>query len=66
MAAEPDPTAGFGWVNALGNALTKSPLNEGKKAVVKALAGSYDEAATRAKLDSMVEENSVLMLSFTT
>ena len=36
--------------NAAQNALTNSPLNEGKKAFVKMLAGNYDEAATKAKL----------------
>lgn len=51
--------------NVVQNVLTNSPLNEGKKAFVKILAGSYDEAATRAKLLGLVEEEAVLMLSFT-
>ena len=52
--------------NVVQNALTNSPLNEGKKAFVKMLAGNYDEAATKAKLLSLIDEKPVLMLSFTT
>lgn len=50
--------------NALQNAITTSPLNEGKKAFVRMLAGDYDEAATRAKIEGLVESEPVLMLSF--
>ena len=35
--------------NVVQNLLTNSPLNEGKKALVKALAGDYDEEATRVR-----------------
>jgi len=41
-------------------------FNEGKKALVKKLAGEYDAASVRARLDSLINDNSVLMLSFTT
>ena len=41
-------------------------LNEGKKALVKKLAGDYDAAAIRARLDGLIQDNAVLMLSFTT
>lgn len=41
-------------------------LNEGKKALVKSLAGDYDAAAIRARMDGLVEDHSVLMLSFAT
>lgn len=41
-------------------------LNEGKKALVKKLAGDYDSVAIRERLDGLIKENSVLMLSFTT
>lgn len=51
--------------NGIQNLLTNSPLNEGKKAVVKLLAGPYDQEATRAKLTGLVDETPVLMLSFT-
>jgi len=41
-------------------------LNEGKKALVKSLAGEYDEAVIKSRLDNLIADNSVLMLSFTT
>lgn len=41
-------------------------FNEGKKAFVKSLAGDYDAIAVRTKIDSLIKDNSVLMLSFTT
>lgn len=41
-------------------------LNDGKKAFVKSLAGDYDAAAIQERIKGMIEENSVLMLSFTT
>ena len=51
--------------NGIQNLLTNSPLNEGKKALVKSLAGDYDEAKTRAKLEGYINDEAVLMLSFT-
>ena len=50
--------------NGIQNVLTNSPLNEGKKAVVKMMAGGYDVAATNQKLDELIA-NPVVMLSFT-
>ena len=41
-------------------------LKEGKVGLVKSIAGEYDSVAIRAKIDSLVESNPVLMLSFTT
>jgi hypothetical protein len=41
-------------------------FNAGKKAFVKSLAGDYDATAVRTKIDSLIKNNSVLMLSFTT
>ena len=46
------------------NVLTNSPLNEGKKALVKSLAGDYDVEATRAKLNGLINNEPVLFLSF--
>lgn len=51
--------------NTVQNVLTNSPLNEGKKLVVKLLAGPYDEAATRAKIEKFASTEPVAMLSFT-
>lgn len=39
-------------------------FDEGKKALVKSLAGDYDEAAIKSRLDDLVSRNKVLMLSF--
>ena len=50
--------------NGVQNLLQNSPLNEGKKAVVKMMAGGYDVQATNAKLDELIA-NPVVMLSFT-
>lgn len=41
-------------------------LNEGKKALVKSLAGEYDAGAIRARMDGLIDANSVFMFSFTT
>ena len=41
-------------------------FNEGKKKLVKKLAGDYDEEAVRARLDGLINGSPVLMLSFTT
>lgn len=41
-------------------------IKEGKKKLVKSLAGDYDEEAVRARLNSLVNDNPVFMLSFTT
>lgn len=41
-------------------------LNEGKKALVKSLAGEYDQVAIQARIQGLVDESPVLMLSFTT
>lgn len=46
--------------------LTKSSLNNAKIALVKALAGKYDQEAVRSKLNSLIEDEPVLMMSFTT
>lgn len=61
-----DPTKVWyaGLANSIQNVLTNSPLNEGKKALVKGLAGDYDQTAIRAQLDSLITSNKVLMLSF--
>jgi len=41
-------------------------LKDGKKGLVKSLAGDYDEAAVQQKINSLIQDNPVLMLSFTT
>ena len=65
-----DPTKVWyaGVADMVQKALTNSPLNEGKKALVKSLAGNYDQAAVRARLENWIgdQEKPVLMLSFRT
>jgi hypothetical protein len=41
-------------------------FNDGKKALVKSLAGDYDAVSIRARIDGLVADNPVLMFSFTT
>ena len=41
-------------------------FNEGKKKLVKSLAGDYDEAAIKARVDGLISASPVLMFSFTT
>lgn len=36
-------------------------LNDGKKALVKSLAGEYDAAAVKARISGLIDDNSVLM-----
>jgi len=65
--SDPDPTKVWyaSLANGIQNILTNSPLIEGKKAVVKMLAGDYDEAAVREKLVTLTETRPVIMMSFT-
>ena len=41
-------------------------LNDGKKALVKSLAGEYDQTAIKARMEGLIADNKVLMFSFTT
>ena len=41
-------------------------FNEGKKALVRQLAGDYDQAAIRARLEGLIADSPVLFLSFET
>jgi Glutaredoxin len=41
-------------------------LNEGKKALVKNMAGEYDTVQIRNRINSLIQDNTVLMLSFET
>ena len=41
-------------------------FKEGKKKLVKSLAGDYDEEAIKARVKGLIEANPVLMFSFTT
>merc|ERR1712232_1154811 len=54
--SDDDPTKVWyaGIADGIQNILTNSPLNEGKKALVRSLAGEYDREAIRAKLDDYI------------
>ena len=52
------------FANAVQNAIQNSPIAEGKKLVVKMLAGDYDEEAARAELDRLIAADPVVMFSF--
>jgi len=41
-------------------------FDEGKKKIVKSFAGDYDAAAIRNRINELIDDNPVLMLSFTT
>ena len=41
-------------------------VKEGKKRLVKSIAGDYDAVAVRGKIDKLISDNPVLMISFTT
>lgn len=52
-------------INQISEAVTNSPVNNLKKGIAKAQAGDYDEAAIRAKVDSYLNDNPVVVFSWT-
>lgn len=68
MVDSDDPTKTWfaSVADGIQNLLTNSPLNEAKNALVKSLAGDYDEEATKSKLVGLIDDSPVLMLSFVT
>jgi glutaredoxin 3 len=52
-------------VNAITVAITRSPLHEGKKLLFISRAGKYDEAAIKARLQSIFRDNKVVVFSWT-
>ena len=44
----------------------KDLFNDGKKKVVKVIAGDYDKVAIKARVDGLIADSPVLMFSFTT
>ena len=43
----------------------KDLFNDGKKKVVKVIAGDYDKVAIKARVDGLIADSPVLMFSFT-
>lgn len=56
---KPSPLFPEAFVNAITVAVKNSPLNAGKLALAKAQAGQYDEAAVKAKIQSLIKDNPV-------
>ena len=52
-------------VNWLSVAVKNSPANNVKQAIAKAQAGDYDEAQVAARLQSYIEDNTVVVFSWT-
>lgn len=55
-----------GFINKLTVAIQNSPLAEGKKALAKLQAGKYDVDATRMMMDKYIQDNPVMVFSFST
>ena len=55
-----------GLINSISVAVTNfSPANAVKKGIARLQAGAYDEGAVTAKLDSYIQENPVVVFSWT-
>jgi len=54
------------FISGLTEFAANSPINQGKILLAKAQAGDYDEDATRAELQSIIDGSKVVMFSFTT
>merc|ERR1712118_67576 len=53
------------FISGLTEFAANSPINQGKILLAKAQAGHYDEDATRAELQSIIDGSKVVMFSFT-
>merc|ERR1712023_154880 len=53
------------FIQGLSKSLSSGFMGQGKVAMIKAMAGDYDEAKTQASIDSYIKDNKVLMFSFT-
>ncbi|DBA99895.1 hypothetical protein WJX77_003942 [Trebouxia sp. C0004] len=52
-------------INQISEAVTNSPVNNLKKGIAKVQAGDYDEAAIKAKVDNYLNDNPVVVFSWT-
>ena len=53
-------------INGLQEAIQDSPAAKFKKGLAKLQAGDYDQTATKAELSGLIDDNGVIMFSFTT
>ena len=65
-ATDPTDSPLIGMINTLQEAIQTSPIATFKSKLAKLQAGDYDEASVKAKLDSMIADEPVVMFSFTT
>ena len=65
-AFAPSPRPGFAAPPPRTRANLFDFLKDGKKALVRSLAGEYDAPAVRERIDGLVKGNPVLMFSFRT
>mmetsp|Transcript_8235 Transcript_8235/g.28894 ORF Transcript_8235/g.28894 Transcript_8235/m.28894 type:complete len:187 (+) Transcript_8235:50-610(+) len=66
-SAKPTARVDMGAINSLSVAITNSPVNKLKLWVARQQAGAgYDEAATAARVQSLVDGDDVVMFSFST
>ncbi|KAG8465998.1 hypothetical protein KFE25_005568 [Diacronema lutheri] len=66
MADDPTANPFVQAINAFTVAINESPVSKFKVGLAKLQAGSYDEGATRARVDELIASNAVTMFSFTT
>jgi len=53
------------FIQGLSKSLSSGFMGQGKVAMIKAMAGEYDEAKAQASIDSYIKDNKVVMFSFT-
>ena len=66
VMVEDDSNPFLAAINGLQEAMQESPAATLKKGFAKLQAGSYDEAAVKAKLESQISDTPAIMYSFTT
>mmetsp|Transcript_36073 Transcript_36073/g.66659 ORF Transcript_36073/g.66659 Transcript_36073/m.66659 type:complete len:90 (+) Transcript_36073:128-397(+) len=53
------------FIQGLSKSLSSGFIGQGKVAMIKAMAGEYDEAKAQATIDEAIASNKVVMFSFT-
>ena len=66
VMVEDDSNPFLAAINGLQEAMQESPVATLKKGFAKLQAGSYDEAAVKAKLEAQISDTPAIMYSFTT
>ena len=66
VMVEDDSNPFLAAINGLQEAMQESPVATLKKGFAKLQAGSYEEAAVKAKLEAQISDTPAIMYSFTT